>query len=108
LARHPQAEIALTHRRGATGGWLAALAAEELNPLDRLTGHRLAMLVACAPMTNAGRMEYLRSTGPCKNNFYPNSFVAICVTCCPWNRAMSSSWALGMRSPFPPAIVEAP
>jgi hypothetical protein len=36
------------------------------------------------------------------------SFLAIRATWVPWNRAPANSFSLGIRSPFPPAIVDAP
>ncbi len=38
----------------------------------------------------------------------PNSLVAMPATWRPWKRAMPSSCSLGWRSPWPPAMVEAP
>ena len=44
----------------------------------------------------------------CKPAAYPASLAAMAATCRPWKRAASSSFSLGMRSPEPPAMVEAP
>jgi len=39
---------------------------------------------------------------------HADSFFAIFATCCPWYLAAASSFSDAMRSPLPPAIVEAP
>jgi len=36
------------------------------------------------------------------------SFAVISATCRPWKRAPASSFSLGIRSPLPPAMVDAP
>jgi len=45
---------------------------------------------------------------PHKDFFYLAIFTAIAATCRPWNLAPRSSFSEGMRSPFPPVIVDAP
>jgi hypothetical protein len=54
----------------------------------------------------AGRIP--RQRVRCWNGCYANSFWAMVATCRPWYCAMPSSCSLGWRSPWPPAIVEAP
>jgi len=48
-----------------------------------------------------------RENSPCRH--YPLvNLEAMAATCFPWKRAAASSFSLGIRSPFPPAMVDAP
>ncbi len=70
-------------------------------------GAALSTASGSRPPYGHRRASLRREWRPCGCS-YPASREAIAATCRPWKRAASSSFSLGMRSPEPPAIVEAP
>jgi hypothetical protein len=90
-------------------GDLAEAAAHLFSYLRRLDASGAATIaVARSRARGSARPSTTACGGPRRSVSYPFSFAAICATWRPWKRAPASSFSLGWRWPWPPAMVVAP